>query len=53
MPQIDVTRPFIFTKNGGPWLAQLEEWATLDLRAMSLSPMLGLEMTKVNKYING
>lgn len=29
-----------------PWLAQLQEWETLDLRIMSLGPMVGEEMTK-------
>ena len=29
----------------GTWLAQLEDRATLDLRVMSLSPMLGVEIT--------
>ena len=32
-------------RHEGTWLAQLEELATLDLRVMSLSPMLGLEIT--------
>ena len=30
----------------GAWLAQLEEHATLDLRAVSSSPMLAVEITK-------
>ena len=30
----------------GAWLAQLEEYTTLDLVVMSLSPMLGIEITK-------
>ena len=29
----------------GAWLAQLVEYATLDLGVMSLSPMLGVETT--------
>ena len=29
----------------GAWLAQLKEHVTLDLKVMSLSPMLGVEMT--------
>lgn len=37
----------LFTlKEGGAWLAQSEENVTLDLRVMSPSPMLGIEMTK-------
>lgn len=30
---------------GGTWLAPLEEHAALDLVVMSLSPMLGIEIT--------
>ena len=36
---------FISVKDGGAWLAQLEEHATLDLRVVSWSPMLGVEIT--------
>ena len=31
---------------GGAWLTQLEEHETLDLRVVSLSPMLSIEITK-------
>lgn len=30
---------------GGPWLTQLVEHATLDLRVLSLSPVCGIEFT--------
>ena len=30
---------------GTPWTAQLEEWATLDLGVVNLSPTLGMEIT--------
>jgi len=33
----------------GAWLAQSEEHAILDLRVMSLSPTLGVEITKKKK----
>ena len=33
------------TDNWGAWLAQLEEHATLDLRVMSSSPTLDVEIT--------
>lgn len=32
-------------KDGGAWLAQLERHASLDLRVVSLSPILGMEIT--------
>ena len=32
-------------KTRGTWLAQSLEHATLDLRVVSLSPMLGVEIT--------
>ena len=33
----------------GTWLAQLEEHVTLDLGVMSLSPAMGVKITKKNK----
>lgn len=36
---------FGFNLKRGTWLAELEKHATLDLRAVSLSPMLSLEIT--------
>ena len=30
---------------GGPWLAQSVQHATLDLKVMSSSPVLGVELT--------
>ena len=38
-----------FKKNhtGGGWLAPSEEHGTLDLRVMSLSPTLGIEITYI------
>jgi len=35
----------------GACLARLEEHATLDLRVLSLSPGMGVEITKKNKRI--
>ena len=43
-----VIRCYVINKNyflWGAWLALSEEHATLDLRIMSLSPMLGVEIT--------
>ena len=37
---------------GGAWLAQSEEHTTLDLRVVSLSPTLGIEITKKIIIIN-
>ena len=37
-------------KFGGAWLAQPVEHATLDLRVVSLSPMLGIEFKKKKAY---
>ena len=34
----------------GTWLALLEEHETLDLEVMSSSPMLGVEITYMNKH---
>ena len=34
------------TEKWDTWLAQLVEHATLDLRVVSLSPVLGIELTK-------
>ena len=34
---------------GAPWLAQSEEHVTLDLRVVSLSPTLDVELLKINK----
>ena len=34
----------------GPWLAHLQEHVTLDLRVLSLGPILGVEITK--KYLS-
>lgn len=36
----------------GAWLAQLVEHVTLNLREMSLSPMLVMEPTYLHKQIN-
>lgn len=33
------------------WLAQSEKHATLDLEVTSLSPVLGIEITKINKLL--
>ena len=40
-------RDVYFEKGPVPdtWLAQSEEYAALDLRVMSLSPILGIEIT--------
>ena len=38
-------------KHWGTWLAQSMKHETLDLGVMSLSPMLGIEPAKKNKYI--
>ena len=36
-------------KESGAWLAQLVEHATLDLGVVSMSPTLGVEITKNQK----
>lgn len=36
----------------GIWLAQSAKPVTLDLRVVSPSPALGVEITKINKYID-
>ena len=44
---------FWWPKNGmrGTWLPCSEEHATLDLRVMNSSPMLGVEITETNKVL--
>ena len=41
--------PILTSNIPGAWLAQSEEHLALDLRVVSLSPMLSIEITKINK----